>query len=106
MIVTNTETVPGKEVAEILGVVRGNTVRAKHIGKDILAGFKSIVGGEIRQYTELLIDAREQALSRMIAEGQALGADAVLNIRFVTSMIAQNMSELLVYGTAVKLKEK
>ena len=106
MIVTNTETVPGKEIAEILGVVRGNTVRAKHVGKDILASLKSIVGGEIRQYTELLTDAREQALSRMIAEGQALGADALVNIRFVTSMVAATMSELLVYGTAVKLKEK
>ena len=109
MIVTNTETVPDREIAEILGIVRGNTVRAKHIrakhiGRDILAGLKGIVGGEIRQYTELLIDAREEALKRMIEEGQKLGADAIVNIRFVTSMVASTMSELLVYGTAVKLK--
>jgi uncharacterized protein YbjQ (UPF0145 family) len=104
MIVTNTEAVAGREIAEILGVVRGNTVRAKHVGKDFLAGLKSVVGGEIRQYTELLTDAREQAFERMIQEGQKLGADAVVNIRFVTSMVAQTMSELLAYGTAVKLK--
>ena len=104
MIVTNTETVPDREIAEILGLVRGNTVRAKHIGRDILAGLKGIVGGEIRQYTELLIDAREQALKRMIGEGQKLGADAIVNVRFVTSMVASTMSELLVYGTAVKLR--
>ncbi len=104
MIVTNTETVPGREIAEILGVVRGNTVRAKHVGRDILAGLKSIIGGEIGQYTHLLIEAREEAFERMVQEGQKLGADAIVNVRFVTSMIASSMSELLVYGTAVKLK--
>lgn len=104
MIVTNTETVAGREIAEILGVVRGNTVRAKHVGKDILAGLKSVIGGEIRQYTELLTDAREQAFQRMIDQGQKLGADAVVNVRFVTSMVAQTMSELMAYGTAVRFK--
>jgi uncharacterized protein YbjQ (UPF0145 family) len=91
-------------VAEILGVVRGNSVRAKHIGRDIMAGLKGIVGGEISGYTELLADSREEANKRMINEAEALGADAILNVRFVTSMIAQTMSEMLAYGTAVKLK--
>jgi len=93
MIVTNTETVPDREIAEILGVVRGSTVRAKHIGRDIFAGLKGIVGGEIRQYTQLLIDAREEALKRVIEEGQKLDAGAIVNIRFVTSMVASTMSE-------------
>lgn len=104
MIVTNTESVPGREVYEILGVVRGNTVRAKHLGRDVMASLKSIVGGEIEGYTELLSDAREQAIQRMIDQAKADGADAVLNVRFVTSMVAQTMSEMLAYGTAVKLK--
>ena len=103
MIVTTTETVPSREIVEILGVARGNTVRAKHVGKDILAGLKSIVGGEIRQYTDLLSDAREQAYVRMVEDAQALHADAVVNLRFVTSMVSQTMSELLAYGTAVRL---
>ena len=104
MIITNTETVPDLEVAEILGMVRGNSVRAKHIGRDIMAGLKSIVGGEIKGYTELLADAREEASKRMIKEAETLGADAVLNVRFVTSMVASTMSEMLAYGTAVKLQ--
>ena len=104
MIITNTETVPGREVSEILGMVRGNSVRAKHIGRDIMAGLKSIVGGEIKGYTELLADAREEASKRMIREAENLGADAVLNVRFVTSMVASTMSEMLAYGTAVKLQ--
>ena len=104
MIVTNTETVPGREVSEILGIVRGNSVRAKHIGRDIMAGLKGIVGGEIEGYTELLSDAREESHKRMITSAQSLGADAILNVRFVTSMVAQTMSEMLAYGTAVKLK--
>jgi len=103
MIVTTTETVPSRQIVEILGVARGNTVRAKHVGKDILAGLKSIVGGEIRQYTDLLRDAREQAYARMVEDAEALNADAVVNVRFVTSMVSQMMSELLAYGTAVRL---
>ena len=104
IVLTSTDTVPGARIVEVLGVVRGNTVRAKHLGKDILAGLKGMVGGEIRQYTELLTDARDEAYNRMVADATRLGADAVVNIRFVTSMIAQTMSELLAYGTAVKLQ--
>lgn len=104
MIITNTPDVPGKTIKESLGVVRGNTVRAKHIGKDIVASLRGIVGGEIPEYTDLLTDARNQALERMTEEATKLKADAVVNIRFVTSSVYQGMSELLVYGTAVKLK--
>ena len=102
MIVSTTESIPGKEIKEILGIAKGNVVRAKHIGKDIVAGLKGIVGGEIEQYTELMTDARDQAFERMIADAQKLGANAVIDIRFVTSMIAKAMSELLAYGTAVR----
>lgn len=104
MVITNTDSVPGREIAEILGLVRGNSVRAKHIGRDIMAGLKGIVGGEIAGYTELLADAREESYKRMVKNAEALGADAILNVRFVTSMVAQTMSEMLAYGTAVKLK--
>lgn len=104
MIVSTTETIPGKEIIENLGVAMGNVVRAKHIGKDILAGLKGIVGGEIRQYTELMADARDEGLKRMTDDARTKGADAVVNVRFVTSMIARTMSELLAYGTAVRLK--
>jgi uncharacterized protein YbjQ (UPF0145 family) len=104
MIVTTTDKVPDKEIAEILNVVRGNTVRAKHIGKDIMAELKGIVGGEIKQYTDLLTDAREQAYNRMISEAQKINADAIVNTRFMTSMVSESMSEILVYGTAVRLK--
>ena len=103
MIVTTTETVPGYEVTESLGVVRGNTVRAKHVGRDIMASLKGIVGGEVGGYTELLSEAREQSYNRMVREAEVQGADAVVNVRFVTSMVAQTMSEMLAYGTAVKL---
>lgn len=104
MIITTTETIPGKEISEILGVSRGSTVRARHLGKDIFAGLKNIVGGEIHEYTELQAQAREQALQRLIRDGERVGADAVINIRMHTSMIMQGASEILVYGTAVKLK--
>jgi uncharacterized protein YbjQ (UPF0145 family) len=104
IIVTTTETVPQREVAEILGVVFGNTVRAKHLGKDILAGLKNIVGGEIEEYTEMLRDARMEALNRMIKEAKKLGADAVVNVRFTTSQTMAGAAELLAYGTAVKLR--
>ena len=104
IVLTNTDTIPNARIVEVLGVVRGNTVRAKHLGKDIVAGLKGMVGGEIRQYTELLTQARDEAYNRMVAEAGRLGADAVVNIRFITSMIAQTMSELLAYGTAVKLQ--
>ena len=102
MIVSTTDSIPGKEIKEILGIARGNVVRAKHIGKDIMASLKGIVGGEIEQYTELMTDARDQAFERMVTDAQKQGANAVINVRFVTSMIAQTMSELLAYGTAVR----
>ncbi|MFO7755160.1 MAG: YbjQ family protein [Bacteroidales bacterium] len=104
MITTTTETVPGKEVSEILGISRGSTVRARHLGRDIFAGLKNLVGGEVHEYTQLQAEAREQALQRMASDAEKLGADAVINVRMHTSMIMQGCSEILVYGTAVKLK--
>ncbi len=104
MIVTTTESVPGREIAEILGIVKGNTVRARNIGRDILAGLKNLVGGEIEEYTKLIAEAREQALDRMKAQAEAMGADAIINLRFSTSYIMASASEILAYGTAVKLK--
>jgi len=105
MILSSLESAEGFEIVEALGLVRGNTVRVRHIGNDILAGLKNIVGGEITAYTELLVDAREQALDRMIADANGLGADAVLGVRFSTSMVMRGASEILAYGTAVKLKK-
>ncbi len=104
MLVTNIELVPGKKVARHLGLVQGSTVRAKHAGKDLLAGLKNIVGGEIKSYTELLNEAREEALERMVRQAEAVGANAVLNVRFSTSAITQGAAELLAYGTAVVLE--
>lgn len=101
MIVTNTESIPGKKVVKVLGIVRGNTIRARHLGKDILALFKNIVGGEIEEYTKLMAESREQAIDRMVAEAEGLGANAVLNVRFSTSYIMASAAEILVYGTAV-----
>ena len=103
MIITSTETVPGKKIVEILGIARGSTVRARNIGRDIFGGLKNIIGGEIHEYTRLQAEAREQSLQRMQDDAQKLGADAVVNIRMHTSMIMQGASEILVYGTAVKL---
>lgn len=103
MILSNTETIPNKEITEVLGIARGSTVRARNIGRDIFAGFKNIVGGEIDEYTKLQAQAREEALQRMRQDAEKLGADAVVNIRFTTSMIMQGASEILAYGTAVKL---
>jgi uncharacterized protein YbjQ (UPF0145 family) len=104
MLYVNTETIAGKKIAETLGIARGSTVRSRHIGRDIFASLKNIVGGEIEEYTKLQADAREQALQRMISDAQKLGADAVVNVRFTTSVVAQGASEMLAYGTAVKLK--
>ena len=103
MIITSTETVPNREITEILGIARGSTVRARNVGRDILAGFKNFVGGEIDGYTKLQAHSREQALERMILDAEKLGADAIVNVRFTTSMIMQGASEILAYGTAVKL---
>ncbi len=106
MIITTTDFVPGKKVKEILGLVRGNTIQAKHIGKDIVAGFRNIVGGEIREYTEMLTEAREIALRRMMEKAEKLGADAVINVRFMTSAVMGGAAEILAYGTAVKLEDE
>lgn len=103
MILSTTETIPNKEVVEIIGIARGSTVRARNIGRDIFAGLKNIVGGEIEEYTKLQAQSREQALERMIADGHRLNADAIVNIRLTTSMVMQGCSEILAYGTAVKL---
>ena len=103
MIVSTTDKLPNREITQILGIARGSTVRARNIGKDIFAGFKNIIGGEIEEYTKLQAQSREQALQRMIEDAQKLGADAVINVRFTTSMIMQGASEILAYGTAVKL---
>jgi len=103
MMFVNTEAVPGKKIKSTLGLVRGNTIRARHIGRDIVAGLRTIVGGEIREYTKLIAEAREEAIDRMIAEAEKLNADAVINVRFTTSVILGGAAELLAYGTAVKL---
>lgn len=103
MITTTTDNIPNKEITEILGIARGSTVRARNLGRDIFAGLKNIVGGEIEEYTKLMAYSREQAFERMQIDAQKLGADAVINIRFTTSMIMQGSAEILAYGTAVKL---
>tara|TARA_B100001029_G_C15031761_1_gene437448 strand:+ start:937 stop:1251 length:315 start_codon:yes stop_codon:yes gene_type:complete len=104
MIVTTSGSIPGKETVEALGIARGSTVRARNIGRDIFAALKNVVGGEIEEYTKLQADAREQALQRMIEDAVSLDADAVINLRFSTSLIMQGASEILAYGTAVRLK--
>jgi len=104
MIFSTTPDVPGREIAENLGVVAGNIVQSKHVGRDLMAGLKGIIGGEIEGYTEMLADARDKAIERMVSEAKKRDADAVVNIRFTTSAIMTNASEMLAYGTAVKLK--
>ena len=104
MIQTTTETVPGREIVELLGIARGSTVRARNIGRDIFAGLKKLVGGEIEEYTQLQAQSREQALQRMEADAAKMGADAVINVRIATSMVTSGAAEILAYGTAVKLK--
>ncbi|HEX8287709.1 MAG TPA: YbjQ family protein [Pyrinomonadaceae bacterium] len=104
MIYTTTPDVPGREIQEILGIVSGNVVQSKHVGKDIMAGLKSVIGGEIKSYTDMLTEARHKAISRMVDEAKKLDADAVVNLRFTTSSIMSGSSEILAYGTAVKLK--
>ncbi|MFC1774884.1 YbjQ family protein [Nanoarchaeota archaeon] len=103
MILTTTDYVPNRKVKKILGVVKGNTIRAKHLGKDIFAGLKHIVGGELKGYTEMISESREQAMERMIKEAKELKADAVINIRFITAEVMQGAAEVLAYGTAVTL---
>ncbi|MDH4054812.1 MAG: YbjQ family protein [Gammaproteobacteria bacterium] len=104
MIISNTESIPGRQIVEFYGVVTGNTVRAKHIGRDIMAGLKNIVGGELKGYTELLMDSRKEATDRMIEQAQSMGANAVVNVRFATSSISQGAAELFAYGTAVRVE--
>jgi uncharacterized protein YbjQ (UPF0145 family) len=104
VILSNIEVVPGKQITAFFGVVSGSTVRAKHIGKDILAGFKNIVGGELKAYTELIGEARNDAIARMVQEAESLGANAVVNVRFSTSSVAQGAAELFAYGTAVTVE--
>lgn len=104
MIITTTEIVPNKKIDKILGVVRGNTIRARWFGRDIAASFKTIVGGEVKSYTDLMTTAREEAYQRMVKEGRKLKADAIVNVRFMTSEVMQGSAEMLAYGTAVKLK--
>jgi len=104
MILTNTDFITGKEIKEILGLVKGNTVQAKSIGKDFKAGLRNIAGGEIKEYTEMLAESREVALKRMKDKAEKLDADAIINVRFMTSSIMGGAAEMLAYGTAVKLK--
>jgi uncharacterized protein YbjQ (UPF0145 family) len=104
MIITNIETVPGKTIIDHFGLVSGSTIRAKHIGKDLLASLKNLVGGELKGYTELLQESRQQAMDRMIHHASQLGANAIINVRFSTSSVAQGAAELYVYGTAVRVK--
>ncbi|HEY1108230.1 MAG TPA: YbjQ family protein [Opitutaceae bacterium] len=103
LILSNLETVPGRQIVEHYGLVSGSTVRAKHVGRDIAASLKNLVGGELRGYTELLQDVRKEATERMSAQARALGANAVVNVRYSTSSVAQGAAEIYAYGTAVKL---
>jgi uncharacterized protein YbjQ (UPF0145 family) len=106
MILVTTENIPGKKIVKQLGLVRGNSVRVRHIGRDIMAGLRTIIGGEVAEYTKMLAETREQALDRMTEEAIKLDADAVVNVRFSTSFIMKAAAELLAYGTAVKIENK
>lgn len=103
MLLSTTQDIPNKKIKEVLGVVRGNTIRARWLGRDIAAGLKTLVGGEIKSYTDLITKAREEAIARMEEEAQKLGANAIVGVRFATSQVMQGASEVLAYGTAVKL---
>ncbi len=104
MIISTTDFIPGREIDEVIDIARGSTVRARNIGRDIFAGLKNIIGGEISEYTKLMADSREHAIERMIADAKSIDADAIINVRFTTSMISQGTAEILAYGTAVRLK--
>ena len=106
MILSTTDTVPGKRVKRSLGLVKGNTIRARHIGRDLTAALKNITGGEIREYTKLMAESREQCLDRMREEAAKLGANAIIGVRFMTSGVMQSAAELLVYGTAVVVEDE
>jgi len=105
MLITTQDKFEDKKIIETLGIVRGNTIRARHVGKDIMAGLRTLVGGEITEYTKLLAESREQAIDRMIADAESLGADAIVCVRFSTSTVMQGSAELLAYGAAVKIEE-
>ena len=105
MLVTTLETVPGKRVVKVLGLVRGNTIRARHVGHDLIAGLKNLVGGEIEDYTKMIAESREQALDRMVAQARANGANAVLGVRFSTCEMMEHAAEILAYGTAVVVED-
>ena len=105
MLVSNIESIPGRRIIKHLGLVQGSTVRAKHVGRDIMAGFKNILGGELVGYTELMSEARDEATQRMLKQAQSIGANGVINVRFATSSVAQGAAELFAYGTAVELEE-
>ena len=105
MILTTTATINGKRIIRTLGIVRGNTIRARHVGRDIMAGLRNVVGGEISEYTKLMAEAREQALDRMVEEASSLGANAIVEIRFSTSEVMSGAAELLAYGTAVVVED-
>lgn len=104
MFLVNTETISGKEIEQVIGMVKGSTIRAKHVGKDILSGLKHLVGGELTEYEEMLREARQIAVSRMAEEAEAKGANAIVNIRFTSASISQGAAEVLVYGTAVIIR--
>ena len=106
MIVTTTNDIPGENIVKTLGLVKGNTVRARNIGRDILAGIKGMIGGEVSEYSKLLAESRDEALHRMVQRAEEVGADAVVNLRFATSMVAGGVAEILAYGTAVMIEQK
>ncbi len=106
MIIVNTETIPGKKIIEVKGLVQGNTVRAKHVGRDIAASFKNMLGGELKGYTELLVESRQEAMARMIEQANKLGANAIVNVRLATSSITAGAAELYAYGTAVVVADE
>ena len=106
MILATSDSVPGKRITEVKGLVQGNTIRARNIGRDIVAGLRNIVGGEVTEYTRLMSESREQAIMRMVEQAESMGANAVVGMRFVTSMVMQGASELLSYGTAVVVEDE
>lgn len=106
MILATSDSVPGKRITEVKGLVQGNTIRARNIGRDIVAGLRNIVGGEVTEYTRLMAESREQAIARMVEQAESMGANAVVGMRFVTSMVMTGASELLAYGTAVVVEDE
>lgn len=106
MIITTTSTISGKKIIKNFGLARGNTIRVRHIGKDIMAGLRNLVGGEVTEYTKLMAESREQAIDRMVAEAERIGGNAVIGMRFTTSMLMGGAAELLAYGTAVEVEDE